>query len=415
MSERWPRIQLDQLTETNRRVTYGVVKPGDHEEGGIAFVRGGDVFQGRIDVDKLRTISPQLSQSYKRTILRGGELLISLVGNPGEVAIAPPSLEGANIARQVGLIALRPGFNARFAMYFLMSPLGRAELFNRTGGAVQQVINLADLKTLKIPVPSKREQDRIASILSAYDDLMENNRRRMGLLEEAARHLYREWFVRLRFPGHQRAKVTNGLPAGWSKLALEAVCVDGDGIQTGPFGSQLHQSDYTPEGVPVVMPQDLINYRITEDAIARIPESLADKLGRHRMIPGDTVYGRRGDIGRRAFVSRRQAGWFCGTGSLRIRPNPEVIHPRFLFDTLGSPETAGAIANRAKGSTMPNLSAGILKAVPVLVPSRPMQERYTQQVEPMGEMIEVLAEQNQHLRRARDLLLPRLMSGEIEV
>lgn len=127
MSTRWAKVPLADLTEKGRSITYGVVKPGDEVEDGVAFVRGGDISQGRIAVDRLRTISPQLSQTYKRTLLRGGELLISLVGNPGEVAIAPESLAGANIARQVGLVALRPVVEAQFVMYFLMSPLGRAE------------------------------------------------------------------------------------------------------------------------------------------------------------------------------------------------------------------------------------------------------------------------------------------------
>jgi len=279
------------------------------------------------------------------------------------------------------------------------------------------MLNLSAGIVTQMPVryPEKKEQETIASILSAYDELMENNRRRMALLENAARLLYQEWFVRLRFPGHDHTPITHGLPQGWDKMSLEELCCEGDGIQTGPFGSQLHQSDYTVDGVPVVMPKDIIDFRISVEGIARIPEDLADKLGRHRMNPGDIVYGRRGDIGRRAFISRRQDGWFCGTGCLRIRPNPEAIDPRYLFDNLGSPDTAGTIANRAKGSTMLNLSAGALKSVPVLRAPRILQEAYAEQAEPIADMIETLALQNQKLRAARDLLLPRLMNGEIEV
>ncbi|MCE3000608.1 MAG: restriction endonuclease subunit S, partial [Betaproteobacteria bacterium] len=186
---------MGELTDPERSITYGVVKPGPEQEDGVLFVRGGDVLGGRIAIDVLRTITPSVSAEYKRTLLRGGELLVSLVGNPGEVAIAPESLAGANIARQVGLVALRSDVNARYVMYYLMSPMGRADLFTQTGGAVQQVINLADLKRVVVPLPSQLVQNRIADILSNYDDLIENNRRRMALLEEAARQLYREWFV----------------------------------------------------------------------------------------------------------------------------------------------------------------------------------------------------------------------------
>jgi type I restriction enzyme S subunit len=163
------------------------------------------------------------------------------------------------------------------------------------------------------------------------------------------------------------------------------------------------------------MPKDLVSFRIAVESIARIPESLAEKLSRHRMIDGDTVYGRRGDIGRRAFVSARQIGWLCGTGCLRIRPNPVSINPRFLFDALGSPETAGTIANRAKGATMLNLNSSVLRSVPVLVASRGIQDLYADQVEPMAHMVELLSEQNQKLQAALDLLLPRLLRGEISV
>jgi type I restriction enzyme, S subunit len=122
------------------------------------------------------------------------------------------------------------------------------------------------------------------------------------------------------------------------------------------------------------------------------------------------VYGRRGDIGRRAFIGRRQSGWFCGTGCLRIRPDPTIIVPRYLFETLGSQQTAGFIANQAKGSTMPNLSAGALQKVPIMYPPVQLQRLFVDQLDPLCEFVELLYEQN-----PRDLLLPRLMSGEIAV
>jgi type I restriction enzyme S subunit len=133
------------------------------------------------------------------------------------------------------------------------------------------------------------------------------------------------------------------------------------------------------------------------------------------MTAGDTVYGRRGDIGRRAFIGKRQEGWLCGTGCLRIRPDPAAVNPRYLFDTLGSPETAGVIANRAKGATMPNLNATLMRSVPLLVAPRQLQDYYSEYIEPSFELADVLDEQNRKLRSARDLLFPRLMRGQIAV
>ena len=213
----------------------------------------------------------------------------------------------------------------------------------------------------------------------------------------------------------QLSEVLDWIPAFAGMTKVKRVPVQKTLFLLGPFGSQLHQSDYTEEGVPVVMPKDIINFRISVDDIARILESLADSLGRHRMQEGDVIYGRRGDIGRRGFISRRQSGWLCGTGCLRLKPNQDVVVPRYFFDALGAPDTAGTIAARAKGATMPNLNATIMASVPLLVPPRTLQCQYAENVEPMFEMVETLADQNQKLRAARDLLLPRLMSGEIIV
>ena len=303
------------------------------------------------------------------------------------------------------------GNDPKFSAYFLRNVLKGYQSEKAAVPGVDRNV----LHEIKVRAPSPDIQLRIAATLSSYDDLIENNRRRMALLEESARLLYREWFVRLRFPGYEHTPIVDGVPQGWERKTLESVCLRGNGIQTGPFGSQLHQADYSEEGVPVVMPKDIIDFRVSVASIARIPEGLADSLGRHRMIPGDIVYGRRGDIGRRAFIGKRQQGWFCGTGSLRLRPDPQAINPLYLFDHLGTPAAVGDITNRAKGSTMLNLSAAALKPVPVLVPSRTLQEMYAEQIEFVRGMVEVLNEQNQKLRAARDLLLPRLMSGALAV
>ncbi len=115
--------RLGDITEPERSITYGVVKPGPEHEDGILFVRGGDVLGGRVAISGLRTITSEVSTEYKRTLLRGGELLVSLVGNPGEVAVAPEALTGANIARQVGLVALRAEVNTKYVY-----PPGEAHL-----------------------------------------------------------------------------------------------------------------------------------------------------------------------------------------------------------------------------------------------------------------------------------------------
>jgi type I restriction enzyme S subunit len=159
----WVENQLDSLTEVESPITYGVVKPGD--EGEVRFVRGGDLVRGKVRINDLRTITRAVSDQYRRTLLRGGELLICLVGQPGQVAVAPRELAGANIARQVGLIRLRSNMNAEYVRLFLQSPSGKEALGARESGSVQQVINLGELRHLRVPYPALNEQNRIVDKL----------------------------------------------------------------------------------------------------------------------------------------------------------------------------------------------------------------------------------------------------------
>lgn len=380
----------------------------------LPYLANVNVRWGEFEMERLREMRFEHNE-MERYGLRHGDIVMCEGGEPGRCAVWKDQVPGMMIQKALHRIRPHDCLDSSF-LYYCFLYLGRrgafAQLFT---GATIKHLPREKLAKVEIAFPGLGEQRRITGILSAYDDLIENNRRRMALLEDAARQLYREWFVRLRFPGHEHTRITNGLPEGWERKPLANLCVKESGVQTGPFGSQLHQSDYTSEGIPVVMPKDLIGFRITVESTARIPMDLADKLGRHRMRDGDTIYGRRGDIGRRAFIGKRQVGWICGTGCLRIRPETQAINPRFLFDTLGSPDTSGIIVNRAKGVTMPNLNATVLQSVPILVPARRLQDHYAEQIEPLAEMIELLDEQAQKLRAARDLLLPRLMNGEIAV
>lgn len=308
-------------------------------------------------------------------------------------------------------------FDPRFVYYVLRTKVD--ELKARAAGAATPIINKSAFSEVALEAPHLHVQQRIGSLLGAYDDLIEVNRRRVAVLEEMARGLFEEWFVRFRFPGYEGVQIEElpggPSPTGWRVSPLAELCDPKCGIQTGPFGSQLHQEDYTEEGVPVTMPKNLLGLRIVEEGIARIPPVLANSLARHILREGDIVYGRRGDIGRRAFVSKRQAGWFCGTGCLRLRPDAGRVAPRYLFDALGTPMTEGAIKGRATGATMPNLSAGVMKDIPVITPPLDVQVTYTAQVNPMMDLVDTLVQTNSGLAASRDLLLPRLISGQLSV
>lgn len=162
----------------------------------------------------------------------------------------------------------------------------------------------------------------------------------------------------------------------WTVRTLGEICDEVGGvIQTGPFGSQLHESDYVEEGVPVVMPKNILDGKIDTSDIAFISDEEAARLQRHKMSIGDIVYGRRGDIGRRGLIGARENGWLCGTGCLRVSLGDRVIDPSYLYYFLGQQAVVGWIANQAVGATMPNLNTGILRSVNVRYPALPLQRR----------------------------------------
>jgi len=169
----WDVERLRELAVSGCPITYGVVQPGPHDSNGVLFVRGGDFPNGRIEIERLRTISRQVDLQYARTKLCGGEILVSLVGQPGSSAVVPLSLAGANIARQVAVIRLGSRVHPEFLHAYISSARGQQDLMSDTLGTVQRVVNLKDLRELCIPVPAVKEQGLIVSGLknwhSRYD------------------------------------------------------------------------------------------------------------------------------------------------------------------------------------------------------------------------------------------------------
>ena len=163
--------------------------------------------------------------------------------------------------------------------------------------------------------------------------------------------------------------INGEIPDHWEFTTLGEICQRGGGnIQTGPFGSQLHASDYVPVGVPSIMPTNIGENRIVEDGIVRITEEDANRLGQHRLRAGDIVYSRRGDVEKRALIREREEGWFCGTGCLKVRLGSGVVDPLFASLFLGHPAIREWIVRHAVGATMPNLNTTIMSAVPFALP-----------------------------------------------
>ncbi|MFL6281541.1 MAG: restriction endonuclease subunit S [Pyrinomonadaceae bacterium] len=161
--------------------------------------------------------------------------------------------------------------------------------------------------------------------------------------------------------------MSNHKYSGWISTTLGEICNPTNGLQTGPFGSQLHAEDYTSDGVPVIMPKDITRGRISEVTIARIPEATAESLKKHRCSSGDIVFGRRGDIGRCGLITNKEEGWLCGTGCLRARLNGKVSSD-YLIHALNLPQVTAWLVSNAVGQTMLNLNTSILSELPLELP-----------------------------------------------
>lgn len=155
-------------------------------------------------------------------------------------------------------------------------------------------------------------------------------------------------------------------------------CVLGDvarSIQTGPFGSQLHQSDYTDCGTPVVMPKDVVNGDIVDTSIARVGPQHVSRLSRHQLRPGNLIFSRRGDVGRCALVKKEQNGWLCGTGCLRVVVDEEKINSSYLYYFLCQSDVAKWLESHAVGAIMLNINPSIVSQIPISFPTRGAQEQ----------------------------------------
>lgn len=331
--------------------------------------------------------------------------------------------------------------NFRFVYYLLLS--ARARIRAQSTGAAQQNLSGTQIKQFRFAFPEPSVQRAMARVLGTLDDKIELNRRMSQTMEAIAQAIFRSWFVDFDpvvalSDGQDPMQVANrfGLPsevvslfatefveadgqvtpAGWKLSTLgQEVKTHGGLLQTGPFGSQLHASDYTDEGVPVVMPQDLVNRRIATGRIARIPQDTADGLKRHMLKAGDVVYSRRGDVERHALVSPREVGWLCGTGCLLVRMGSGWPSQAYLSETLNDKTTREWIVRHAVGATMPNLNTSILASVPLLIPPAPLLQHFESVVGTLREQQEALSSEAESLAAVRDELLPRLLSGELVV
>jgi type I restriction enzyme S subunit len=289
--------------------------------------------------------------------------------------------------------------NPLFCFYYFGSPAYVTHVRNRGIGGAVPGINLGILKSLTIALPPLDIQNQIVAVLSAYDDLIENNRRRMALLEGAARLLYQEWFVRYSFPGHEHSRKTNGGPQGWEKKQLREICPD--------LREAANPADLDPT-TPYIGLEHMPRRSITLDEWGRAEEVTSTKL---HFRSGDILFGKIRPYFHK--VGFALTDGVASSDAIVLRPTDEHFHC-FALLTVSSDWFVNVVSKTAKeGSKMPRADWNLMEQHQILVPSHRVLLALQETVAPILDQLRTLAFSNQRLRAARDLLLPRLMTGEI--
>ena len=297
------------------------------------------------------------------------------------------------------------GNSPRFVYYKLQTL--HLERFN--GGASVPTLNRNVLDTLPVKIPERTAQDRIASTLSAYDDLIENNRRRIQLLEQAARLLYKEWFIHLRFPGHEHVPITDGIPKGWEKKTLGDVLTD---LESGgrPKGGSRE------EGIPSIGAENVTGigqYDYSKDRY--VPEEYFKAMRKGIVRSRDVlVYKDGANIGRSSYFGDGFPHEQCAVNEhvfiLRTVP---AVGQNLLYFWASQDEIRHRVANLNANTAQPGISRSKLKNLSFVQPQQAITHLFNETVEPVVGQIFRLAKEIQYLTQARDMLLPRLMNGTV--
>jgi len=395
----WPEVDFESLFAAPSR--NGVYKSKDHHGSGVPIVNMGELFAfnriGNQPMSLIRMSDAEMDKSGlidgdllfgRRSLVEEGAGKCSIVYKPA----GPLTFESSIIRVRLDRAIADPEF---FFNYF-RSPIGRSRIRAIVGGAAVKGIRGSDLKLIKVHVPPLDEQIAIRQVVALYDDLIATNQRRIALLEDAARRLYREWFVHLRFPGHESVPVKDGVPEGWAKLPLGDVAeitmgqspeskyynTDGDGLPfhqgVSDFGHRFVKHEtYTKQATRIAEAGDIL-------CSVRAP------VGRLNFTRDKIAIGR----GLSAMRSRtgHQSLLFYQLDALFVEE--DMIGGGAIFASVGKKELFGQL---------------------ILQPSTSVACTFNRLAADLDAQIENLDSQNQELAKARDLLLPKLMSGQLDV
>lgn len=387
---KWEKVKLGKYVEILSGFAF---KSKDFLNCGVPVIKIKNITQEGVTLEDVSYISKELADKNEKYHLNYNDILIALTGSHinqmssvvGRIARIKYH-EDSLLNQRVGKVFAKDSklCDIDYVYYFLSQDYIKISLASKAGGAANQAnISPNDVKSLTVRWPDIETQHRIADILSAYDDLIENNQKQIKLLEEAAQRLYKEWFVDLRFPGHENTKIVDGVPEGWSRTNI-------NGILTFHRGYDLTKNEMKAGRYPVIGSTSIIGYH-----------------NEFKIKGPGIVTGRSGSLGKYQLVW--DDFWPHNT-SLYIS-NYKGHNIFFVYSLLQTVD----FASLNNGGTIPTLNRNVLSNIEVIEPEKKLQDVFAKIAEPQYQKIKNLEKQNDRLKTARDLLLPKFMSGEVEV
>lgn len=388
-----PVVSLAEIAEF---VQYGYTASASEHPIGPRFLRITDIVSPQIDWESVPYC--EIDEKMKsKFLLAPGDIVIArtgaTVGYAKLIRHNPESVFASYLVRiRINRELAVPGYVGRI----VESDIYKQFVISQVSGAAQPNANAKTLSAFRLPIPNHSIQSRIGGILSAYDDLIENNRRRIALLEQAARLLYKEWFVHLRFPGHEHTKIINGVPEGWERKALSEIA----DITMGQSPKSIY---YNQNGHGLPFHQGVTNFGV------RFPSHETYCTVQRRIgEPGDILFSVRAPVGR---INITPDKIIIGRGLAAIRSNCD--QQNYLFYALKSHFFKEDMIGG--GVIFAAITKKDLYGVELMQPIKRIVEMFMEHVVPIDLQIENLQQTIVRLAHARDLLLPKLMNGEVAV
>lgn len=411
-------VKLGNIVKHNKGYAF---KSSEYTDKGVMVVRVTDFTLDSISDADAVYLAPD--DRYDKFILKTNDILIQTVGswanNPnsivGKVVRVPKQCDNAYLNQNIVRIIPNNDLDNTYLFYALKANHFSTYCVLRGQGAANQAsITLDTIFRFKFKAHNFTAQQRIAGILSAYDNLIENNNKRIHLLEQMAENLYKEWFVRFRFPGYEDVEFIDGFPKNWEKVKLDDV------LNKIATGLNPRKNFVLGEGenfyVTIKNMADNTVYldnkcdKVNDDAIIKINKRSDLKIG-------DLLFSGIGTIGRVCLIDIPTNNWNISESVFTMRANKK-ISSEFLYMLLLSQDVQNYCQSKANGSAQKGIRMGDLRKYTFLLPqitTKNVINDFTNQISPILRNVSLLRNENKNLIQQRDMLLPRLMSGKLEV